>query len=113
GFLVFEIENRSGSAYRLASVRVIADGRDLAGAARLASAAIDRDSSLIGVVLAGTTARGIVTVRSVNAGLNRPLALALAVPGRTERARSARTAASSYGEPWRGDALDFPSAPWR
>lgn len=81
GFLVFEIENRSGSAYRLASVRVIADGRDIAGAARLASAAIDRDSSLIGVVLAGATARGIVTVRSVNAVLSRPLALELAMPG--------------------------------
>ncbi len=81
GFLVFEIENRSGSAYRLASVRVIAGGRDVAGETRLASTAIGRDAALIGVVPAGATARGIVTVRSVNAVLNRPLALELAMPG--------------------------------
>jgi hypothetical protein len=81
GFLVFEIENRSGSAYRLASVRVIADGRDVAGETRLASTAIDRDTALIGVVPPGATARGIVTVRAANAVLNRPLALELAMPG--------------------------------
>jgi hypothetical protein len=80
GFLVFEIENRSGAAYRLATVRVIADGRDVAGETRLASTAIDRDTSLIGVVAAGATARGIVTVRSVDAVLNRPLVLELAMP---------------------------------
>ena len=81
GFLVFEIENRSGSAYRLASVRVIADGRDVAGETRLASTAIDRDTALIGVVPAGARARGIVTVRSANAVLNRPLVIELAMPG--------------------------------
>ncbi len=81
GFLIFEIENRSGAAYRLASVRVLADGRDVAGATRLASTAIDRDAALIGVVPAGATARGIVTVRSVDGVLNRPLALELAMPG--------------------------------
>jgi hypothetical protein len=81
GFLVFEIENRSGAAYRLAQVRVLAGGRDVAGATRLTSAAIDRDDALIGVVPAGATARGIVTVRSVNAVLHRPLALELAMPG--------------------------------
>jgi hypothetical protein len=81
GFLVFEIENRSGAAYRLASVRVIADGRDVAGETRLVSTAIDRDTALIGVVPAGASARGIVTVRGVNAVLNRPLALELAAPG--------------------------------
>ncbi len=80
GFLVFEIENRSGAAYRLASVRVLADGRNVAGATRLASTAIARDPALIGVVAPGTTARGIVTVRSANAVLNRPLALELAMP---------------------------------
>jgi hypothetical protein len=81
GFLVFEIENRSGSAYRLAAVRVIADGRDVAGETRLVSTAIDRDPALIGVVAAGATARGIVTVRSVNAVLNRSLVLELSAPG--------------------------------
>ncbi|HWO20499.1 MAG TPA: hypothetical protein VNO30_17135 [Kofleriaceae bacterium] len=80
GFLIFEIENRSGAAYRLASVRVLAGGRDVAGETRLASSAIDRDTALIGVVPAGATARGIVTVRSANAVLNRPLALELTMP---------------------------------
>jgi hypothetical protein len=70
-----------GAAYRLASVRVLAGGRDVAGATRLASTTIDRDTALIGVVPAGTTARGIVTVRSVDAVLGRPLALELAMPG--------------------------------
>jgi hypothetical protein len=78
GFLIFEIENRSRSAYRLASVRVLSDGRNVAGATRLASAALARDPSLIGVVAPGATARGVVTVRSVM--LNRALALELAQP---------------------------------
>jgi hypothetical protein len=90
GFLVFELENRSGAAYRLASVRVIAGGRDVAGEARLASAAIDRDAALIGVVAAGATARGIVTVRSVDAVLGRPLVLELAAPGGKGAIRVAR-----------------------
>jgi hypothetical protein len=81
GFLLFEIENRSGAAYRLARVRVLADGRDVAGATRLASTALDRDPALIGVVPAGATSRGIVTVRAVNAVLGRPLALELSAPG--------------------------------
>lgn len=80
GFLVFEIENRSGSAYRLASARVLADGRDVAGAARLASTATAREPGLIGVVAPGTTARGVVAVRSADTVLNRPLALELAAP---------------------------------
>jgi Protein of unknown function (DUF2381) len=80
GFLVFEIENRSGSAYRLASARVLADGRNVAGATRLASTASARDPALIGVVAPGTTARGVVTVRSASNVLNRPLVLELAMP---------------------------------
>jgi hypothetical protein len=78
GFIIFEIENRSSSAYRLASVRVLSDGRNVAGATRLASAALARDPSLIGVVASGATARGIVTVRSVV--LKRALVLELAQP---------------------------------
>ena len=81
GFLVFEIENRSGAAYRLGSARVLVDGRDVAGATRLASTAIARDPALLGVVAPGTTARGVVTVRSASSMLNRPLVLELAMPG--------------------------------
>ena len=80
GVIVFDLENRSGSAYRLASVRVLDAGRNRAGAARLASTAFARDPALVGVVAAGKTARGVVTVRSVTALLNRPLALELAMP---------------------------------
>lgn len=81
GYLVFSIENRSSSAYRLSKVRVLADGRDVAGEARLFSAAIERDPALIGIVAAGSTARTIVTVRSVNGVLTRPLVLELEMPG--------------------------------
>jgi hypothetical protein len=80
GFLVFEIENRSGSAYRLAAARVLADGRNVAGATRLVSTAIAREPALVGVVAPGTTARGVVTVRSAGTVLNRPLVLELAMP---------------------------------
>lgn len=90
GFIVFDIENRSGSAYRLAAVRVLAEGHNVAGATRLVSTAIARDPALIGIVAAGKTARGIVTVRSVNAVLNRPLALELAMPDGRGAIRAAR-----------------------
>ena len=90
GFLVFEIENRSGSAYRLASVRVLVDGRDVAGATRVSSTAIAHDPDVIGVVAAGATERGIVTVSSVNAVLSRPLVLELAAPEGRGRIRVER-----------------------
>jgi len=80
GYLLFEIENRSSSAYRVASVRVFAGRRVVSGPARLASSAIDRDASLVGVVAAGSTARGVVVVRSASAVLGTPLALELAGP---------------------------------
>lgn len=80
GYLVFEIENRSGAAFRLASVRVLDGKREVSGPARLVSSAIDRDASMIGVVAAGSTARGIVVVRSVSRVLGKPLALELAGP---------------------------------
>jgi hypothetical protein len=80
GYVMFEIENRSGSAFRLASVRVLAGSRNVAGPARLATTAVDRDPNVIGVVPAGSTARGVVVVRSVDVVLGKPLALELAGP---------------------------------
>ena len=79
GFLVFEIENRSGAPYPLAAVRVIADGRNVAGDVHLTTTTT-RDPALIGVVPRGATARGIVTVRSINAVLRRPLVLEVSAP---------------------------------
>jgi hypothetical protein len=80
GYLVFEIENRSRAAYRLAAVRVFDGKHEVSGPARLASNAIDRDTSLVGVVAAGSSARGVVVVRSVSSVLGKPLALELAGP---------------------------------
>jgi hypothetical protein len=80
GYLVFEIENRGRAAYRLATVRVFDGKRDVSGPARLASSAIERDTSLVGVVAAGSSARGVVVVRSVSSVLGKPLALELAGP---------------------------------
>lgn len=80
GYLLFEIENRSSSAYRLASVRVFEGKREVSGPARLATSAMERDHALIGVVAAGATARGVVVVRSVSSVLGKPLALELSAP---------------------------------
>jgi hypothetical protein len=80
GYLVFEIENRSRGAYRLASVRVQAGDREVSGPARLTSPTTDRDPSVIGVVPAGAIGRGIVVVRSVDQVLGQNLALIVAGP---------------------------------
>ena len=84
GYLIFEIENRSGAAYRLATVRVAVTEagreRDIAGPARVESAAVDRDPAVIGVVPAGATARGIVVVHGADGVLGKPLVLELAGP---------------------------------
>ncbi|MGN6104478.1 MAG: hypothetical protein ACTHU0_05185 [Kofleriaceae bacterium] len=80
GYLMFEIENRSRAAYRLAAVRVLDGRRDVAGPARLASTAIDRDPAVIGVVASGATARGVVVVRSASSVLGKSLAVELTGP---------------------------------
>ncbi|HEY4242190.1 MAG TPA: hypothetical protein VGM88_20375 [Kofleriaceae bacterium] len=76
--LVYEIENRSTAAYRLANVRVFAGGKDVAGPARLAGA--KQETGLVGVVPPGMTARGGVVVRSADQILGKPLVLELAGP---------------------------------
>jgi hypothetical protein len=80
GYLVFEIQNRSPRVFRLASVGVTAGELDITGPARLATQATDRDPSLIGVIAAGATARGVVAVRSVHRILGKPLAVTIAGP---------------------------------
>jgi hypothetical protein len=81
GYILFELENRSSAAYRLASVKVSsATIADLTGPARLATTAVDRDASIVGVVPAGATARGVVAVRSVDSVLGKPLVLEIAGP---------------------------------
>ena len=89
GYLVFEIENRSRSAYRLASVRVQAGDREVNGPARLTSPTSDHDpgatgatggTGVIAVVPAGVTSRGIVVVRAVDQVLGKNLSLTIAGP---------------------------------
>ena len=80
-YLVFQIENRSGAAYRLASVDVTAPGgKSHAGPARLASGAVDTDDSVIGVVAAGTRAEAVVVLRQVDEVLGKSLALTVSGP---------------------------------
>jgi hypothetical protein len=80
GYLVFDIENRSSSAYRLTGVRVQADGREIQGPARLASPSNDRDPAVIGVVPARMTAHGIVVVHAVDQVLGKGLVVTMAGP---------------------------------
>jgi Protein of unknown function (DUF2381) len=80
GYLFFEIQNRSGAPFRFARATVTAEGRHVHGPARLFSTAVDKDPTLIGVVAAGSTARGVVMVRNADAVLSKPLVLELADP---------------------------------
>lgn len=80
GYLVFDLENRSGSAYRLTGVRVQADGRDVQGPARLTSPSNDRDPGVIGVVPPRTTGHGIVVVHAVDQVLGKGLMVTVTGP---------------------------------
>jgi hypothetical protein len=80
GYLAFEIQNRSRSPYRLASVRVLTRGRNVAGDTYLSTSPAVRDPALIGVVAPGTTVRGVVAIPFAQAMLRRPLALEIATP---------------------------------
>jgi hypothetical protein len=80
GYLFFEIENRGRTPFRLARVEVTTGGNVVSGRTRLASATIDKDPKLIGVVHGGATARGAVIIPSVDGVLNKPLSLTLSDP---------------------------------
>ena len=80
GYLYFEVENRGSTPFRLARLEVTAAGKPVPGRVRLLSASVDKDPRMIGVIQAGTTARGVVAVRGVDAVMNKPLALELAGP---------------------------------
>jgi hypothetical protein len=90
GYIVFDIENRSGSAYRLSGVRVQADGHDVHGPARITSPSNDRDQSVIGVVPARTTAHGIVVVHAVDQILGRSLTVTMTGPPGSQPVRLER-----------------------
>jgi hypothetical protein len=90
GYLAFEIQNRSSSPYRLASVRVLANGRNVAGDAYLSTSPAARDPALIGVVAPGATASGVVAIPLAQAVLRRPLALEIAMPNGRSSVRADR-----------------------
>jgi hypothetical protein len=81
-YVFFEIENRSTAPFRLARAAVLEGTRTVSGLARLRSAAVDKDPALLGVVAAGTTARGVVVVRSISSLLRKPLTLELTGPNK-------------------------------
>jgi hypothetical protein len=84
GYLVFEVENRSSTMFRLASVRVLFGAQEFTGATRLSSPTATRDPHLIGVVPPGVTARGIVVVRAIDQVLGKNLSLVVAGPAGTQ-----------------------------
>jgi hypothetical protein len=90
GYLSFEIENRSKSPYRLASVRVLANGRNVAGDAYLSTSPAVRDPALIGVVAPGATERGVVAVPLAQALLRRSLTLEISTAGGRSTVRADR-----------------------
>ena len=80
-YLLFQIENRSGASYRLASIRVQGpDGLDRAGLVAL-SVGPGKDPKVIGAVPAGTVANGVVAVRRYEAVKGKPLTMTLSEPG--------------------------------
>lgn len=80
-YLMFQIENRSGAAYRLAKVDVTAPGgKSHAGPASLASGAVDTDDSVIGVVAAGSRGQAVVVLRQVDEVLGKSLTLTVSGP---------------------------------
>lgn len=74
-YIYFEIENRSTAAFRVARATALLHDKPLNGLARLFSSALDKDPTVLGVVTAGTTARGIVVVRSADQVRGADLAL--------------------------------------
>jgi hypothetical protein len=79
GYLFFEIENRGGSAFRLARVEVTAAGKKVPGRASLLAPTIDKDPLMIGVVQGGATARGVVIVPA-DMVMNKALSVGLSGP---------------------------------
>ncbi len=81
-YLLFDIQNRSGGAYRVAKVTVRGPrGSDHTGPASLASSTIDTaEESLVGVVPAGTTGAAVVVLRQVDLVLGQSLKLTVEEP---------------------------------
>ena len=87
-YLLFEIENLSRAAYRLATVQVLARDdadttkrSDHAGIVRFSSNAAETvGAGILGVVAAGGKGRGVVVLPASGALLGAPLTLVVAEP---------------------------------
>jgi hypothetical protein len=78
-YLVFEIQNRDRSPYRLATVQVLADGTDHAGLVRFSSTAAETASEgVIGVVASRSRGTGVVVLRRSTELLGRSLTFEVA-----------------------------------
>jgi len=87
GYVIFELENRSGNPYRVAGVHVHAGERDVTALARVTAPTDARDPNLLGVVPPGATRRGVAVVRSVDQVLGKNLTLDIAGPGGSQPIR--------------------------
>jgi len=77
GLLMFEVENRSRNAFRLAGVQVRAGDREVNGPTRLVSSSADGDPNVVPV---GATARGAVVVHAVDRIIGKSLSVTVTGP---------------------------------
>jgi hypothetical protein len=80
GYVLFELENRSGAPYRLATIEVRADGKRISGAAALTASSAAPEAGVIGVVAAGARRAGVVAIPEVDRVLGDKLRLTIAGP---------------------------------
>jgi len=81
-YVIFEIQNRDRSPYRLANVRVLDAGIDKAGSVQFTSTAAETaGEGVIGVVGPGSRGTGVVVLRGSAALVGHKLTLETAQPG--------------------------------
>ncbi|MCA9676873.1 MAG: DUF2381 family protein [Kofleriaceae bacterium] len=81
GYLVFEIQNRDKTPYRLASAQVLLAGKDKAGLVRLTSSAAETaGEGVIGVVPPRGRGTGVIVLRQIDALLGKSLTLVVTQP---------------------------------
>jgi hypothetical protein len=82
GYLVFEIQNRDRSPYRVAGVQVLAGADDRASLARLSTTAAEvATEGILGVVAPRSRGTGVVVLRRVDEVMGKRLSLVVAGPG--------------------------------
>jgi hypothetical protein len=80
-YLVFEIQNRDRSPYRLASVQVMVGDQDKASTVRFSSTAAESaGKGIIGVVAPGGRGNGVVVIRHSAVVLGKSLSVVVAQP---------------------------------